>query len=44
MLSARSQEPEIRAGLELGAAAYVTKPFGNAEVLEAVRGVLGQPA
>src|SRR5919108_1786842 len=37
MLSAKGQEVEIRKGLELGAAAYVTKPFGNAEVLEAVR-------
>jgi CheY-like chemotaxis protein len=40
MLSAKGQEVEIRKGLELGAAAYVTKPFGNAEVLEAVRAAL----
>jgi DNA-binding response OmpR family regulator len=44
ILSAKSQEAEIRKGLELGAAAYVTKPFGNAEVLELVRGVLAGPA
>jgi two-component system alkaline phosphatase synthesis response regulator PhoP len=40
MLSARGQEVEILKGLELGAAAYVTKPFGNAEILEAIRAVL----
>jgi len=40
MLSAKGQEVEILKGLELGAAAYVTKPFGNAEVLEAIRAAL----
>lgn len=40
MLSAKGQEVEILKGLELGAAAYVAKPFGNAEVLEAIRAVL----
>ena len=40
MVSARGQEVEVRKGLELGAAAYVTKPFGNAEILEAVRAVV----
>jgi DNA-binding response OmpR family regulator len=40
MLSAKGQEVEILKGLELGASAYVTKPFGNAEVLEAIRAVL----
>jgi DNA-binding response OmpR family regulator len=40
MVSARGQEVEILKGLELGASAYVTKPFGNAEILEAVRAVL----
>jgi DNA-binding response OmpR family regulator len=40
MLSARGQEVEVVKGLELGAAAYVTKPFGNVEILEAIRGVL----
>jgi two-component system alkaline phosphatase synthesis response regulator PhoP len=40
MLSAKGQEVEILRGLELGAAAYVTKPFGNAEILEAVRAAL----
>jgi DNA-binding response OmpR family regulator len=40
MLSAKGQEVEVLKGLELGAVAYVTKPFGNAEILEAVRAAL----
>ena len=40
MLSAKGQEVEVMKGLELGAAAYVTKPFGNAEILESIRAVL----
>ena len=31
---------EVLKGLGLGASAYVTKPFGNAEILEAIRAVL----
>lgn len=40
MLTAKAQEVERVKGLELGAAAYLAKPFGNAEVLEAVRAAL----
>ncbi|HEV8436940.1 MAG TPA: response regulator [Methylomirabilota bacterium] len=40
MLSAKGQEVEIVKGLELGASGYIAKPFGNAEVLEAVRAAL----
>lgn len=40
MLTAKGQEVEMLKGLELGASAYITKPFGNAEVLEAVRAAL----
>lgn len=40
MLSARGQEVEVLKGLALGASAYVTKPFGNAEILEAIRAAL----
>jgi len=40
MLTAKAQEVEVLKGLGLGAAAYVTKPFGNAEVLEAIRAAL----
>ncbi len=44
MLSAKGQEVEVQKGLELGASAYITKPFGNAEVLEAVRAALAARA
>lgn len=40
MLTAKAQEVERVKGLELGAVAYLAKPFGNAEVLEAVRAAL----
>ena len=40
MLTAKAQEVEVLKGLGLGASAYVTKPFGNAEVLEAIRAAL----
>jgi DNA-binding response OmpR family regulator len=40
ILSAKGQEVEKLKGLALGASAYITKPFGNQEVLEAVRAAL----
>ena len=40
MLTAKGQEVEILKGQELGASAYIAKPFGNAEVLEVVRAAL----
>lgn len=40
MLTAKGQEVEILKGLELGASAYIAKPFGNAEILEAIRAAL----
>ena len=40
MLSAKGQQVEILKGLELGASVYIAKPFGNAEVLEAIRAAL----
>lgn len=36
-LSAKSKESDIAKGLELGADAYMTKPFGNKELLEKVK-------
>jgi DNA-binding response OmpR family regulator len=42
MLSARGREAEIRAGISLGADAYITKPFSTKELLAQVRGLLPQ--
>jgi DNA-binding response OmpR family regulator len=39
-LTAKGQEVDMLKGLDLGATSYVTKPFGNAEILEAIRAVL----
>jgi two-component system, OmpR family, alkaline phosphatase synthesis response regulator PhoP len=44
VLSAKGQEVEVVKGLSLGAARYITKPFGNAEIIEAVRAVVGPRA
>jgi len=40
MLTARAEEAERIAGLELGADDYVTKPFSSAELLSRVRAIL----
>jgi len=40
MISARGQESDRVAGLDLGADDYIAKPFGRAEVLARVRAVL----
>lgn len=44
LLTAKGQEADVLKGRALGAAAYVTKPFGNAEILETIRGVLNPRA
>jgi CheY-like chemotaxis protein len=36
LLSARAQDMDIREGLDIGAAAYLTKPFDPVELLEVV--------
>ncbi len=43
MLTARGQEADQRAGLSLGADAYVTKPFAISDVIECVADVLARP-
>jgi DNA-binding response OmpR family regulator len=43
MLTARGQEADQRAGLALGADAYVTKPFAISDVVECVADVLMRP-
>lgn len=39
-LSAKAQELDVEAGLELGADAYVTKPFDPSDLLETVASLL----
>jgi len=43
MISARGDEADRVAGLELGADDYIAKPFGDSEVLARVRAVLRRP-
>jgi two-component system, OmpR family, alkaline phosphatase synthesis response regulator PhoP len=40
-VSAMGREVDIAKGLALGADAYITKPFANAEIIQKVREVLG---
>lgn len=44
MLSARSAEEDIRAGLAAGVTAYMTKPFSPRELADRVRRLLGTPS
>lgn len=39
-LSARAQDMDVNSGLELGASAYITKPFDPVDLLETVAKVL----
>ena len=41
MLTAKGRDVEKARGLELGANAYVTKPFSTKDLMDAVRGLLG---
>ena len=41
MLTAKGRELDVTKGMALGADAYMTKPFGTRELVEAVRGLLG---
>lgn len=43
MISARGEEADQVAGLELGADDYIAKPFGHSELLARVRAVLRRP-
>lgn len=44
MLSAKSQKAEQAVGLEAGALDYITKPFTPKDLVEQVRGFLGETA
>lgn len=43
MLTARGRDAEVERGLELGADAYVTKPFSTRDLLETIRGLRASP-
>ena len=42
MLTAKGRESEVARGLDLGADAYVTKPFSTRELVAQVRQMLGE--
>jgi len=44
ILTAKGQQQDRRIAEDLGADAFVTKPYSNAEVVSVVRGILGQNA
>jgi DNA-binding response OmpR family regulator len=44
MLSAKGQESEIEAGLQVGAYEYILKPFVLDELVEKVRSIVGGPS
>ena len=43
-LTAKGQQQDRRIAEELGANSFVTKPYSNADVIEAVRALLDEPA
>jgi DNA-binding response OmpR family regulator len=44
VLTAKGQQHDRKIAEELGADSFVTKPYANAEVVDAVRALLGEPA
>lgn len=43
LLSAKAQQTEVQAGLDLGADDYITKPFDPLELLDRVNALLAKP-
>jgi DNA-binding response OmpR family regulator len=43
MLTAKGRDSEMHRGLELGADAYVTKPFSTRDLVARIRTLLGSP-
>ncbi len=43
MLTAKGREQEVQKGLDVGADAYVTKPFSTRDLVARIRGLLGGP-
>lgn len=43
VLTAKGQQQDRRIAEELGADRFVTKPYSNADVVDAIRGLLGTP-
>jgi DNA-binding response OmpR family regulator len=41
-LSAKGQESEVQTGLDVGAAEYIVKPFGPAQLAERVKSILAR--
>lgn len=39
-MSAKSKEPDIQKGYDLGASLYITKPFSTRELIKQVKGLL----
>jgi len=44
MLSAKGREADVSKGVSLGADAYITRPFANAELVDRIRQLLGTDA
>jgi len=44
VLTAKGQAQDRRVAEELGADSFVTKPYSNADVVDAIRKLLGEPA
>ena len=40
-LTAKNREADMAKGLAMGADAYITKPFSNAQLMDKIRGLIG---